>query len=793
MIDEIKDFVEKASPVANHNAIITGDGYRFTILTDSLIRMEYNAKNIFNDNPTQMVINRVFDVPEYRVIDDAYHLEIITASLHLFYDKKEFSPEGLFITLEKGYGVYGSTWNYGEAIVSLKGTARTLDNADGEICLDDGLLSRNGYVILDDSKSAILDEDGWVQPRSAKGLDLYFLGYGHDYMRCLRDFYHLSGATPLLPRYTLGNWWSRFYPYTQKEYLELMDRFLLEEIPMAVSVIDMDWHKTAIPEKYGSGWTGYSWNRDLFPEPTSFLRELHERKLKTTLNLHPADGVKGHEDNYLPMAMEMGVDFENEERIPFDVTDKKYMDCYFKHMHHPLEDDGVDFWWIDWQQGTTTRTPGIDPLWMLNHLHYLDHGRDGKRALTFSRYAGIGSHRYPIGFSGDTVSSWDSLDFQPYFTATASNAGYTWWSHDIGGHQQGKKDDELVTRWIQYGVFSPIMRLHSTSNPFYGKEPWNYGPKAEGVMKDYLRLRHKLIPYLYTANYRTHLFGEPLIKPMYYKWDRQEAYEVKNQYQFGPSMIVCPITEKAKEHLHLGKVNAWLPEGKYYDFFRHTIYEGGRKLCLYRGLEEIPVLVPAGSIIPMTEEIMDSHVQNPVRLELMVFHGESGEYTMIEDDCREMNSSNDISYSAFRYQCGDTVSLTFEQTNEGDSVIPKDREYEISIIGIAEPVKVISDCDMKYSYLESKKELIVEVTGHDLSSFAVEITPACIKAKQQDVEQQAYHLLNDMEISYDLKADIFRIMKSEQSVEMKASQLFAAVEDHDLYGAMLELLTAFEE
>ena len=98
---------------------------------------------------------------------------------------------------------------------------------------------------------------------------------------------------------------------------------------------------------------------------------------------------------------------------------------------------------------------------MLNHYHYLDSGRRGNRRLTFSRYAGLGSHRYPIGFSGDTVISWDSLDFQPYFTATASNVGYGWWSHDIGGHMKGTKDDELATRWVQLGVFSPINRLHS--------------------------------------------------------------------------------------------------------------------------------------------------------------------------------------------------------------------------------------------------------------------------------------------------------------------------------------------
>ena len=121
-----------------------------------------------------------------------------------------------------------------------------------------------------------------------------------------------------------------------------------------------------------------------------------------------------------------------------------------------------------------------------------------------SRYAGVGSHRYPLGFSGDTNTSWECLKFQPYFTANATNCGYSWWSHDIGGHHFGVKDDELYCRWIQFGVFSPIMRLHSTQNDIMGKEPWNYSGITEEIASRYMRLRHSLIPYLYTMNMRTH-------------------------------------------------------------------------------------------------------------------------------------------------------------------------------------------------------------------------------------------------------------------------------------------------
>ena len=395
-------------------------------------------------------------------------------------------------------------------------------------------------------RTVLLDDDGWIAPRRPGTLDLYVFAFGRDYKQALKALYELTGPTPLLPRYALGNWWSRYHPYTADEYVELMDRFAAEDVPLSVAVIDMDWHWVEIDPKYGSGWTGYTWNTDLFPDPAKFLADLHERGLATSLNVHPAEGVHAHEAAYAAIAKRMGIDPATELPVNFDPTDPDFIEAYLEELHHPLEEEGVDFWWLDWQQGGVTKIPGLDPLWLLNHFHYLDSGRDGKRPLTFSRYAGIGSHRYPIGFSGDTDITWESLDFQPYFTATASNAGYGWWSHDIGGHFKGYRDDELATRWVQFGVFSPVNRLHSGLNPFNTKEPWRFPAAAETVMTDFLRLRHQLLPYLATMNLRAHAEGEPLVQPMYYDHpDEPAAYDVPNQFMFGSELLVAPITSPA--------------------------------------------------------------------------------------------------------------------------------------------------------------------------------------------------------------------------------------------------------
>lgn len=795
MQEHLNEYVKNMKPLARKEAVISGDRYRFTVLTERLIRMEYQENGIFVDEPTQTVVCRDFPVCEYRVIEKEDFLEIVTDKLHVYYDKKPFSKEGLSVQLKEGYHVHGSVWNYGDEIHDLKGTARTLDNVDGAIELESGLMSRDGFTVLNDSNVATITEDGWITPNQAGTIDLYFFGYGHDYSQCLKDFYHLSGEVPLLPRFTMGNWWSRFYRYTEDSYLELMHKFQDKKIPFSVAVIDMDWHLTHLLPKYGSGWTGYTWNRELFPDPKRFMDKLHDMGMHITLNVHPADGVRGHEDAYLPMAKELGIDYENEDKIPFDATDKRFMEAYFRYLHHPNEEDGVDFWWLDWQQGSKSRVAGVDTLWMLNHLHFLDSGRDGKRPLTFSRYAGIGSHRYPIGFSGDTYTTWDSLDFQPYFTANASNVGYSWWSHDIGGHQGGRKDDELVVRWVQFGVFSPIMRLHSTSNEFYGKEPWNYNVQAEQVITSFLQLRHRMIPYLYSMNYRTHKEGIPLIQPMYYCHDVEDAYTVPNQYYFGQDMLVCPITKPMDKEMLVAETEAWLPEGDYFDFFTGRHYSGNRKMTLYRNLESIPVFVKAGGIIPMAKDYEECHIHNPKELELYIYNGADGAFDLYEDNCEDTGEvSPVVTHISFRSGKEAEISISIEGETTG--VIPEGRVYEIHLFGVEEPVGVTIEASRMVEYTQSydsvKREVCVRFSSGDERNFVIRIENGSEEIAECDTKHAIYELLHRAQIEYNVKAKIFDEVCAETNVTRLMGKLQQMKLDDALAGAVIEqLVTAF--
>ncbi|WP_315095099.1 TIM-barrel domain-containing protein [uncultured Cellulomonas sp.] len=772
-----------ARPLADPRAVVVGPQYRITVLTDGLVRLEHSADGVFEDRASTFALNRELPVPDFRVIETDAHVEVLTDRLHLVYDRRPFSTSGLSVSVLGGVSAYHSVWRYGDDspdTVGLGGTARTLDLADGAIPLEPGVVSRQGFAVLDDSRSMVFEPDGWVAPRDGSRTDLYVFAYGHDYREALRAFYAVSGPTPVLPRFALGNWWSRFHRYTADTYAALLDRFEAEGLPFSVAVIDMDWHVTDVDPALGSGWTGYTWNRSLFPDPAAFLASLHERGLRVTLNVHPADGVRTHEDAHPAMAAALGR--SHEEPLAFDVTDRAFLDAYFDVLHRRLEDDGVDFWWLDWQSGPHSRVAGIDPLWMLNHFHYLDNGRDGRRALTFSRYAGPGSHRYPVGFSGDTVISWASLAFQPYFTATASNIGYGWWSHDIGGHMFGGKDDELATRWLQLGVFSPILRLHSGANAFTAKEPWTFEPAARAVMTEHLRLRHRLVPYLHTMNHRAAVEGRPLVEPLYHQWPSQaEAYDQPTQFLFGSSLLVAPLTSPADPHTRLASVRAWLPAGAWVDVFTGLVYDGGRELLLHRDLSSIPVLAPAGAIVPLdAAAVPGNEPANPSALEVLVVVGADGSFTLVEDD------ETGVARTPLTFTQG-TGTLTVGPATGALGCVPATRSWTVTFVSFDGSPSVSG-----YAGTLDRRDGRVSVTVDDVpvdGTLTVTVGPEP-QLRADDVDARLFALLDRAQISYDLKTRVYEIATSDAPLTVRASHLQSLRLDPALGTAVGELLLA---
>lgn len=710
------------APQADPAAIVRAGAARFTVLTSRLIRMEYDPAGCFEDRASQTFWYRRQPVPKFQVTRAGGVVQIVTEHLHLRYgeEARGFSRDKLSITLKET----GVTWRYGDKDKdNLLGTARTLDTANGRVRLAPGLMSRSGWSLIDDSRGLVFDEDCWLQSRAAANPDLYFFGYGQRYDDCLADYRKVAGATPMIPRWILGNWWSRYWAYTQDELTALMQDFERHEVPLGVCIIDMDWHITDTGSA-ASGWTGYTWNRDLWPDPYRFIAWLHQKGLRTAMNLHPADGVWPHEEQYPAMARAMGIDPASQKPVPFDIADPAFANAYFDVLHHPMEERGVDFWWIDWQQGTQSKVSGLDPLWWLNHLHFLDRGRDGaKRPFVFSRWGGISNHRYPIGFSGDTVVSWDSLAFQPYFTATAANVSYGWWSHDIGGHMGGHEDPELYARWVQWGVFSPILRLHSTNNPYHDRRPWGHGEEVLQVARAAMQLRHRLIPYLYSMAWRDHQQALPLCAPMYHAYpDADDAYHCPNEYLFGSELLASPFVHKADPATRLSRQVVWLPEGDWYDFFSGERFAGGGWRAVYGDLTRTPVFARAGAIVPLGLAVGWGGIDKPDAIDLHVFAGANNRFELYEDDGDSTAYLKGVyAITAIEQEwSANSLSVTIHAA-EGDATqVPAKRAYRLIVHGAREPDAIVVQVAGKKQTVTITYDAVAETLT--LSPLAVRAT-----------------------------------------------------------------------
>lgn len=693
-----KHLIAHTCPYANEKNVLFWGAYRITVLQDKLFRLEYSTTKKFRDDATQSVWFRNMPAQEFSCDETENSLTVTTKSCKLIVKKKRedcrVEWNGKLLPIDNAQ--------------NLKGSYRTLDVCDGDVWkgtvwdgtddkqiqLENGVCSRTGVAVFDDVNSLTLGADGEIKGVCGDGSDEYVFVYGDDYRGAVNALYLITGKTPLLPRFVFGNWWSRYYVYTDKEYLRVLDYFAEEEIPLTVATIDMDWHWSTEMESdlhiealgrntefYGGndGWTGYSWNTRLFPNYRKFLKEIEKRDLKITLNLHPADGFRWWEDCYAEMANAMGMDESTGQQIKFQITNPKFLNAYFSIAHKPYERDGVRFWWIDWQQGVKSEMDGLDPLWALNHYHYLDNALDYEKGVILSRYCGVGSHRYPLGFSGDTFMTWKTLDYLPKFTATATNVGYTWWSHDIGGHMFGEKNDEMYLRHLQFGVFSPINRLHCSSGEVFTKEPRFYGNGAGELAKKWLQFRHSLIPYLYTVAYQNHTQGDALIEPLYYEWKNAQAYEYPNEYRFGSQLLVAPVTQKAGKD-GFARVKGWIPQGKWTDIFtgdEYTAGKNGKKVTLMREMESIPVLIKAGGVLPLSADKGNS-VDNPKQMQLLAYEGD-GEYTLYEDtsvagDTRKAFTCFTMKNSIAKKGLKQVLTI---QTEGDISVLPAKRLYKV--------------------------------------------------------------------------------------------------------------------
>ena len=658
------------------NVAYRDDNVRFTLISEGTIRLEWSADGRFTDQKSFMATEREYEPVKFKVKHSGDMITVTTSQMTLTYKigTSPLNADNLTITSAKNAKV-PFVWHPGmQQTGNLGGTFRTLDECDGDIHYpwnkqlqrrdtipveqEKGLLATCGWTLLDDSDNFLFtdEEQPWVTTRSEKGAqDWYFMAYGHDYRRALFDYTRFAGRIPLPPRYAFGYWWSRYWAYTDKEFMSLIEHFDSCNMPIDVLVIDMDWH---YHDGVRGGWTGYNWNRELIPDPDGLLDFIHAHGLHTTLNLHPADGIRTREEAYLAVAEQLGITDGSD--IPWTASDRNFMNAWMEKVLRPLEKQGVDFWWLDWQQFANDRkVEGLSNTWWLNYFVFTDMERNRtERPMLYHRWGGLGNHRYQIGFSGDAFCTWKSLQYQPYFTSTAGNVLYGYWSHDLGGHMmyRGEKfNKELYMRWMQYGVFSPIMRTHSSKDGRMTKEPWMLGDTVLRVVGNAIRERYRLLPYIYTMARKAYDTGVSICRPLYYDYpDEPKAYDPqwRNQYMFGDNMLVAPVTEPMVNGE--STVTIWLPEGTWYSLYTGEKITGNRIITRQFTIDEYPVFVKAGTILPIAKGAR--RAKDDLNISLIVFPGADGSFTLYEDDGNDQQYADHYCTTAIRYRHGKVVS-----------------------------------------------------------------------------------------------------------------------------------------
>ena len=737
------------NPKADAKAVVTSGNARFTVLTPQLIRMEWSADGQFEDRATLTFVNRETPVPEFKVRESRSKLTITTPALTLTYLKNgKFSDKNLkaVFTLNGKEVV----WTPGmENPQNLLGTTRTLDGADGSKLkepMEQGILSRAGWSLIDDSQRHVLTPDGseweeWIEARpEGDRQDLYLFAYGHDYKQALADYALVAGRAPMPPKYTLGYWWSRYWQYSDNEFVDLVNKLKSMDVPIDVLIVDMDWHETwglrksnSPKDEYGQriGWTGYTWQKELFPSPANFLKWTENEELKVALNLHPASGIQPYEAVYDDFTKEYGWS-EKGKSVPFKIDERKWADAYFKTVLEPMERDGVDFWWLDWQQWKESKyTPGLSNTFWLNHtfFNHAERQNPGLRPFIYHRWGGLGSHRYPLAFSGDTYATWPMLAYLPYFTATASNVNYGWWGHDIGGHMfhktQKATDPELYTRWLQYGVFTPIFKTHSTKDPRIERCIWCF-PDHMFLMRDAIRLRYTLAPYIYNAARENYDTGVGMCRPMYYDYpESDKAYETSEQFMFGNDILATTITQPVDSITGLAPRTIWFPEGAWFDCATGSMYEGGRTEELHYTLAENPHYAKAGSIIPMNPATVKNLQQPCDTLVLTFIPGGDGQLRHNEDDgMSQQYKTNYAVTTVSKKQEGNTVRVRISPREGSFAGASDNRSYELRFPAVFPPKSVkVNGKELAYSRFPKAGEWTYD--GYTLAPVIYTGTTAC--------------------------------------------------------------------
>lgn len=721
------------------NVVYKDDHVRFTLISPRSMRLEYSPDGKYIDGKTLLAVDRDYAPVACKVRTGGQFVEIRTDLITVRYRKGSgaFSPENLSIQSSKA-NPFGFIWKPEMTQKeNLKGTRHAYDAVKGRtvmygkdegmnVDLEDGILARDGWTLIDDSKGPVFikgdDCQGhpitkeWIERRPDNGSqDWYFLSYGHDYQSALKDFTSFSGPIPLLPRYAYGNWHSWYWLYSDGEFREMIDNYRKYGIPVDVLCIDMDRHI--------NGWYGWDWNLDLFPDPAKMFADFHADHLKLTTNMH-IDLLHSNESAYAPMKKDLGPELAPGDTITLNLFNRKIAGSFFRREIDKMYGLGWDFLWDDnGAYAAPAEFPSIDMNLWRGHLFFKDNAARGKRPLYLGRYGGLGGHRYPAGFSGDTFATWESLDFQTVYNTSSANVCFLW-THDLGGYQNewwdpekpfaqtASYDPELLLRWMQFGALTPAMRNQTAKQISICKYPWEQPREYFEPIREAVRFHYALNPYIYSMSRKAYETGVSVCRPLYYEWpESEEAYSRKNEYLFGDNILVAPITAPKGEN-RLSHLRFWLPEGMWYEWATGAMLEGGKEYERAYALNEYPMFVKAGSIIPMydgTQTNLDG-CDEAITIAFAPGEGDS-RFSLYEDDGVDPDYAHNFATTEITSsRHGNIHKIVIGGRKGSYRNMPSDRNFRLKLLSAACPKSVnINGKSVKWSFDGMDIAVLVDV------------------------------------------------------------------------------------
>lgn len=615
--------------------------------------------------------------------------------------------------------------------------------------------------------------------------------YGKNFKQALKDFYKITGKPALIPRYALGNWWSKNVTYDDISVSSLIQEFKEREVPLSLFMLNESWHESKINELQSK--SGFTWNQKLFKNPSGLIQSLHKEGVRLALTIDPTSGFYPYEARYTILKNYLKPDQRGV--IPFNVYDPRCIDVYFKTLIYGLDEIGIDFYFLDLEE-----TKDSHPLFLLNHYQYYNTKRNyQKRPLILAKNGQIASHRYPVTYVGKTNVDWESLKLVSMLNISSTNIGNNFLAYDVGGYFKGTEDNELYMRFVQLGVFSPILKLGSDAGIFYKREPWKWNYKTYEITRDYLELRHQLIPYLYSECYRYYLEGEPIITPLYYEYpDYYDDDIYKTEYYFGSQMFIAPILRKKDYIMNRVIHKFFLPSGTWYDYETGKRFNGNKAYLSFYKDQDYPCFVKSGAIIPMTYYQEGSNLNDttpPKTLEILIFPGSNNHYDLYEDDGVSelykrgyyLLTSIDYIYEANHHK------VTIKSKEGKTNIVPNIRTYRIHFKNTRPPedIKIFFNgkpcpCSiykkaisfvLEIKDVPSVGTLQIELMGHNIDIEAENLVKYDILSIIQDlqieteVKEKVYHVL--FETTDPIKKKRIEIRKLEHSgLDKKFVNLF---------------------